>query len=106
MSIENEYKVDGIGVSRDGDKIILLISDHLTWENEYSHLILLQKKINAYLTFWENKQYEEIYPGKTFHYAVIEIHFKYPITENCTRFLYVAGKQIEPLGITITSVCS
>lgn len=77
MSIVDENKVDGIGISKDGEKLMLLITDHLDWTNEYEHLTLLQSKINAYISFLESEQYKEIYPGKQFTSYCIEIHFKY-----------------------------
>ena len=61
MSVVDKDKVDGIALTE--DKIIkLLITDHLSWEKEYEHLLILQEKINSYLAFCESDQYREIYP--------------------------------------------
>ena len=43
MSVVDINKVDGIGISKDGNKLMLLITDHLDWTNEYEHIIHLQK---------------------------------------------------------------
>lgn len=53
MSVVDINKVDGIGISKDGNKLMLLITDHLDWTNEYEHIIHLQNKINAYINFWK-----------------------------------------------------
>jgi len=71
MSVVDINKVDGIGISKDGNKLMLLITDHLDWTNEYEHIIHLQNKINAYINFLETEQYKEVYPNKQFeHYCI------------------------------------
>ncbi len=104
MSISDVEKVDGIGISKDRQQLDLLITDHLDWENEYDHLILLQDKINAYLGFIESNQYLEIYPGQHFASFNIEIHFKYGTTPNCIKFIEYVDKQIVVLNISIRAV--
>ena len=101
MSILEKDKVDGIGISKDGNKIILMISDHLEWDDEYEHLTMLQDKINAYISFIESGQIEEIYPEVNIHQFIISIHFKYIITEKCLEFLSVVNKQLNEIGIYI-----
>ena len=53
MSDENKSVIDIISLDKD-DVEILTIADHLEWYKENEHLILLQDKINAYLTAIEN----------------------------------------------------
>lgn len=108
MAIDNENVVDGIGIDNERKAICLLLTDHLSWisnaENtlsEYDHLMLLQNKINAYISYLESKQYEQQYPEVAFNMAVIEIHFKYEITENCETFLNSVQDQIGQYGIKI-----
>lgn len=101
MAITDINKIDGIGISNDGNILILMLGDHLNWKKEYKHLILLQEKINAYICFWEDKQYEEIYEGREFANCIIEIHFKHGTTEKCLQFLQVVQNQIAELGIGI-----
>ena len=57
MSVVDNKMVDGAGLT-DDKGIILLITDHVDWSDEYQHLVMLQEKINAYITFLEEKQYE------------------------------------------------
>lgn len=105
MAIGNTDILDGVTI--DGNSLRLLLTDHLEWQErentlrEYDHLLLLQEKINAYLAYLETKQYKEQYPNNEFESAVIEIHFKYGITENCERFLQVVQNQVGQYGIKI-----
>lgn len=108
MAIDNANVIDGIGIDKKRNALCLLLTDHLDWvtndENtlsEYDHLMLLQNKINAYISYLESKQYEQQYPDITFNMAVIEIHFKYGITENCEKFLNSVQDQIGQYGIKI-----
>lgn len=99
MSITEKDIIDGIAVTEDKKGIIFMISDHLTWEDEYNHLILLQEKINSYLTFWEEKQYIELYEEG--EYACIEIYFKHRVPRTCKQFIKVVNEQISQLNIVI-----
>lgn len=72
--------------------------------SEYDHLTLLQEKINAYISYLESNQYKEQYPEMTFDLAVIEIHFKYDITEICEKFLQSVQNQLGQYGIEIKGV--
>ena len=48
MSILENSSIDGMGIDEDGQTLVFMISDHLDWENEGEHLLLLQDKLNAY----------------------------------------------------------
>ena len=95
MSVVDNKTIDGVALTNDKNGIILLIADHLDWSDEYQHLMMLQRKINVYITFLEEKQYEEIV------YGVIEIHFLYNLTVNAEKFLQSVQNQVAELGIKI-----
>ncbi|MGE5494629.1 MAG: DUF6572 domain-containing protein [Burkholderiales bacterium] len=101
MSIIDKDKVDGIAISKDGKTLVLLITDHLDWSDEYIHLIKLQEKINSYIGFLESDQYKDIYPGNQFFKYLIEIHFKHQISENCIKWIETANKQLSNNDIKI-----
>lgn len=101
MSIQNINIIDGIALAKNKKGYILLITDHLDWNDQLSHLNLLQDKINNYLEFIENEQYKEIYPNENLKQAIIEIRFLYDIPDNCKNFLNVASSQIEQLGVNL-----
>ena len=108
MAIDNENIIDGIAIDKNRKALCLLLNDHFAWNgnntlSEHDHLILLQAKINAYIRYLETKQYEEQYPEEEIVMAIIEIHFKYDITENCEHFLNAVQNQIGQYGIKIES---
>ena len=94
MAVDNASQIDAIANDKENACLVLLITDHLNWDNEFEHLKILQDKINAYVAFIESKQYDEIYPNADFKMAMIEIHFKYDITDSCQKFLQVAQDQL------------
>jgi len=100
MSVVDNKMVDGIALTDDKNGIILLITDHVDWSDEYQHLVMLQEKINVYITFLEEKQYEEIYKEEI-AYGVIEIHFLYDLSVNAEKFLQSVQNQVAELGIKI-----
>lgn len=106
MSVVEKNKIDGIALSNSSNVLMLLISDHLDWENEYLHLVQLQNKINSYIDFLETEQYRDIYPGKKFSEFCIQIHFKYQPTENCNKFIKNVNSQISSNNISIDAVIS
>ena len=101
MSVVEVDKIDGMGKSKEKNELIFLLTDHLSWENEYDHLMILQDKINAYLGFVESKQFKETYPQDEFDSYVIEIHFQNAMSENCFKFLDVVANQVEELNVRI-----
>ena len=48
-----------------------------------------------------DSQYMENFSDKEIKMVVIEIHFKYDITENCEKFLNAVQEQIGQYGIMI-----
>lgn len=103
MSILDSNAMDGIAYNKNSE-LIMLISDHLDWSDEKTHLFALQSKLNAYIDFWEGRQYEAIYPGVQFHSSRIEIHMMYPPTPMCNKFLRVAEGQMKKLNIGIVLI--
>lgn len=97
MSVAEENKVDGLALTEDNKGIVMLITDPLDWEDEYAHLLALQRKINSYIDFYESKQYLEIYKEKVIKYFIIEIHFLYKPTINALNFL----AQVKKMGIIV-----
>lgn len=100
MTVVDLDKVDGIGISKNNDKIALMISDHLDWTDEYKHLKILQDKINSYVIFIESKQVYQLYPeSKNIKKFIFDFRFKKNITNNCRLLLENIEKQLQPLNI-------
>ncbi len=101
MSVADKGKIDAVALSEDGTEIVFLISDHLKWKDEYGHLMLLQDKINAYISYWEDRQYDDIYRDNIIDHGMIEIHFKYSPSKRCKEFLEAAQEQIIKTNLYI-----
>ncbi len=101
MSVLNKECVDGIAFDKKRNCLRLLITDHLEWNDEYEHLLILQEKINSYLAFCEQKEYIKNYKDIVVDYIIFEIHFLYEPTQNAILFLERVQCQLREIGILI-----
>lgn len=101
MSIEQRDVVDFIGTDEANNTVILTISDHLDWDDTENHLLLLQDKINTYLSFYESGEIYETYPQATGRQIIIDIIGKYPLHTMGENFLAEANKTIQDMGVKI-----
>lgn len=101
MSVVDNKRIDAMALTNDKRGIILLITDHVDWKDEYQHLLMLQEKINIYISFLETKQYEDVYKGESIVYGIIEIRFLHSPTSNAKKFLQSVQNQVADLGIKI-----
>ena len=105
MAVTDVNVIDGIAFDDDNKTLIMEIYDHLHFEGkfEFDHIVILQDKLNTYLWYIESKQYADIYPDKQFDNFVINIHFRYEITENCKKYINVSNQKLSVLNIKIVS---
>ena len=94
MSVEQIDKIDFISTTEAG-KIELTISDHLEWNVEKNHLLVLQNKINAYLDFVQSEQILENYPTAENKKITIRVVMKYAPEENALIFLNYCKEFME-----------
>lgn len=93
LNFERTNTIDGVALSKEDSKLILLLADGMDWHDETKHLLLLQEKLNNYIAYIESEQYVENYPdAKTIE---IQIKFLFKETHNCKLFLEYAIKTIE-----------
>lgn len=97
MSIDQTGVVDAIGVDDTTGQVVLTISDHLEWDNE--HLLLLQEKLNAYLSFVEGGELLDSYPDSKGREVLINVVCKYPPSESAKGFLNQVGGIVEGAGM-------
>ena len=102
MSIAELNIVDAIGADKKENALRMMISDHLDLEDKNIHLEILQEKINAYLQYLGNKQYESKY-GDDFEKVIIEIHFKELPPVECETFLEKVSRQLNQYNIEMIS---
>lgn len=98
MSVEDKNVVDFVSIAPSNNKVMLSISDHLEWDEENEHIIILQDKINAYISFIESGDVYEKYPqseGKSF---AIELVLKYKPNEEGYNFLNHVKEILEEAG--------
>ena len=97
MSIEQIDKIDFISTTPEG-KVDLTISDHLEWDEENNHLLILQNKLNAYLDFVQSGQILEDYPSAENNEITINVLMKYAPKEIALTFLNQCEKFVEEQG--------
>ncbi len=100
MSVEQEKIIDVIGVDKKTGDVILTISDHLNWEDETRHLLLLQEKINAYLAFIESEEMIGSYPDAKGRRPVISIKAMHEPSTGALKFLAQVRDIIAGAGIS------
>lgn len=72
MSVEDKSIIDIVSTDLSGN-VILTISDHLEWDDENEHLLILQEKVNAYLGAIETGELFKKYPKAEGKNIVIRI---------------------------------
>jgi len=100
MTVEQKQVIDVMSLSKDEKIAIMTISDHLDWDDEHNHMLLLQDKINVYLGTIENEEIYEVYPqskGKKFE---IRVCAKYDLTKNAKEFINKVKNIVENGGYT------
>jgi len=101
MTIEQTNVIDIIGHDKENNKLNLIISDHLEWDEENEKLLLLQEKINSYLAFLESEEILEHYPNSKYEAYVIKIISKYKPNEEAEKFLNLAKETIIEAGFNL-----
>jgi hypothetical protein len=101
VGVENTKQVDIIGISKETGICTLTIVDSLEWCDENEHLLLLQEKINRYLSFIESGEIYTTYitsKGKDFE---IIIRFKNSVPERWKSFLEQASQIVSDAGFVL-----
>jgi hypothetical protein len=98
LSVEQPNIVDFVGTEKTTGHVVLTISDHLGWEREDEHLMLLQTKLNTYLAFVESGEISVKYPAAKGRRIRIEIVAKYPFSDRALDFLHKAQPVVEAAG--------
>ena len=101
MSLTQLDKIDTMTFDEETGEVILSISDEHNWESPKDHLLILQVKINAYLSFIEHKEYLKIkpeYDGKSFAIVIISEH---PYPQEGLDFVARVQEAIKHFGIRI-----
>lgn len=102
MSIAQHDKID-ILFRDDEGRGVLVISDHLDWEefDEGDHLLLLQAKINTYLTFVDSGQLAKAQPDWKGLPIVIQVDAMFEPNDKALQFYRAAGKAVGEGGVSL-----
>jgi hypothetical protein len=95
VTIEQCDKIDGMGIDRATGAAILVISDHLPWDDRHSSV--LEAKLASYVRFIESGQIQEQLPSAT--QREIRLHMQYRPTGFGLRFLEAAKASLASKGI-------
>jgi hypothetical protein len=102
MSVLDEKVIDFAGIEKKAEtnSLILTICDHLSWgeETDDVHLLMLQNKINSYLSYIESGELNERFVAKDYDNIVIEIIAKYPFSSDCIKFFNMSKQIIVEAG--------
>jgi hypothetical protein len=102
MSVDNAKVVDFLCVDNVTGDVVLTITDHLPWsECENEHLFLLQEKLNAYLRFIESGELLDTYPNAKSRPVLIDVAYKYPLSQHAQDFIDLVVPIVEGAGIKI-----
>jgi hypothetical protein len=102
MTVENSGVIDGMGISKKNGDVVLMISDHLTWENEAERFSALERKIGNYIQFSKTQNLVEALPAARGRPVRIQIVYQFEPTETASKFLRAATEQLESLGFGLT----
>lgn len=108
MTVAQTGVVDWMGIEKLTGHVGLTIVDDLDWSDEHSHLLLLQEKLNTYLTFIESGEvFERLFEetgleilGDT---AVkVTILAKFELTTRSRAFLDHATEAFMTAGLSLS----
>lgn len=103
MSIAETKVIDIIAIPEwEPDSVVLVITDHLEWEDEAQqgeHLLLLQEKINTYIAFIESGELLESYPPAKGKSPKIRVNGLYQLPEQGEIFIDRVTEVLKEAGI-------
>lgn len=100
MSVEETRLIDLISVGNDPRSIRLTVSDHMAWKSD--HLLILQKKLNAYLDFLDSGEAKDRFPDLADLPIWIDVKFANEPDEQGLEFLRRVQQTMCEDGIRFT----
>jgi hypothetical protein len=101
VSIEQLDVIEIVSTDRISGHVVLTISDHLDWSDSTAHQLLLQTKLNRYLSFVESGEIVEEYPNAKDKPVVFKVVFQFPPDEAGRAFLARARALVESAGFSL-----
>jgi len=97
MPVDNPEVIDVVHIDLNGDAVFT-ISDHLEWKDDNEHILILQDKINAYLSAIESADLFKQYPKAKGRHAIISVVAKYPPNKDGEIFIQRIKDALEDEG--------
>lgn len=97
MTILDKGTVDFVSIDKASNDAILILADHLSWdtESEYmEHMLLIQEKINSYVSYVESGQLDKDYPSKRPRKVRIELVSKFSPPNSHTADFFDAVQSV------------
>jgi hypothetical protein len=101
MSVDQPAVIDFVWRDEKNNRAVLTISDHLDWEAEGAHLLLLQDKLNHYLEFIESGQLIVVKPEFRSLPVLIHVAAQYPLSEQAAKFYDMVKERVAELGFSM-----
>ena len=104
MTVEQRRIIDVFSTHKDGEHVILTISDHLEWDAGNHHILVLQEKLNDYMSFIASGELYEKYPQAKDKNIGIQVVCKFEPDGNGLRFMESARQKIEETGVQFSYI--
>ncbi len=102
MSVDQKKVIDAISIDEKSNEVLLFIFDHHTWDDPKSdHALILQDKINDYLSYVESGEIYENNPQYKNKPLVIIVKGKYPLSEFGKSFYEKATSIVQWAGFDL-----
>lgn len=98
MPVDNFSFIDFVAIDATTGDVLLVIADHLEWDDDNEHLFILQTKINAYLEGIENGGLFQEYPDARSRKIVIDIKARYEPNKPALLFLERTTQDLNAAG--------
>jgi len=103
MSVEDRKSIDFISYNQSLGLVTLTISDPIDWISDPNHhIVLLQEKIESYLTFIESQEFLSRYPQYKGFPLRIEVVGKFPLSKYAGEFFKYAEGFVTDAGIAFS----
>ena len=102
MTVEDTNFIDAIARDEQSKTVILLLSDHLDWEDAAIHSEKLVRKIDVYMQYVASGQIKDRYPDYDNNPIELRIAFDVPPPDDAKALLKKVQGRIVELSLPIT----
>ncbi|WP_119939198.1 DUF6572 domain-containing protein [Neorhizobium sp. NCHU2750] len=102
MAIDQVDQIDFYSIDRISGDLWLTISDHMPWDiDDGNHLVILQDKLNTYLSFIESGEVHSKVPSSNGRRIVIILVGKFPMSSRAESFFQMAAISVARAGFSL-----